>query len=119
MRDSAREFKAARRTLTQTERELRADALAKNTFAARWRLRGLRTEIKKLRRELISANREARHQRSMSRAKTTPDPAERRRKTSLLRASKAESADRKRLIDDAGRIVTTINERLRGRKSQL
>lgn len=119
MRGSARPFNAARRALAKTERELRTDAVAKNTFAARWRLRGLRTETKKLRRELISANREASHQRSMSRAGITPDPAERRRKRSLLRASKTESAARKRLIEDAGRIVTTINERLRDRKSRL
>jgi hypothetical protein len=113
MHDSARKLDAARRALARTERELRTGALAKNTFAARWRLRGMRTEAKRLRRELIRANRETRHQRSTLRVNAAPQPAERRRKRLLLRASKAESAARKGLIDDAGRIVTTINARLR------
>ena len=115
MHDSARKLDAARRALARTERELRTGALAKNTFAARWRLRGLRTEAKRLRRELIRANRETRYQRSTLRAAAV-QPAERRRKRSLLRASKVESAARKGLIDDAGRIVTTIDSRLRGNK---
>jgi hypothetical protein len=117
MSDSARRLDGARRALARAERELRTDALAKNTFAARSRLRALRTETKTLRRELIRANRETRYRRGLLRAVST-ERAERRRQAALVRASKAEIAARKVFINDAGRILTTISERLRELKSQ-
>jgi hypothetical protein len=117
MSDSARRLDGARRALARAERELRTDALAKNTFAARSRLRALRTETKTLRRELIRANRETRYRRGLLRSAVSTERAERRRQAALVRASKADIAARKVFINDAGTILTTISGRLRDWKS--
>jgi hypothetical protein len=120
MTDSARQLSAAYRTLARTERELRTEEMARNTLAARHRLRALRGETRSLRRELIQAKREMRRQRSLMKTNAwSLEPADRRRMKTLLRASKLESAACKRSIQDAGRILTVITARLRDWKSEL
>lgn len=115
MRYSARQRSAARRALARTELDLRTGAMAKNTFATRHRLQTLRGETKTLRRELIQAKREMRHKRSLMKTNAwSLEPADRRRLRTLVRASKLETADCKRSIQEADRILGLINERLRG-----
>ena len=114
MTDAAKQLSAAHRALARTDRELRTEDLAENSFAARSRLQALRCETRTLRRELISTKRQMRRERV--RLKTSGwslEPADRWRLKTLVRASKLESAACKRSIHDARRILTVISDRLR------
>jgi hypothetical protein len=115
MTDAAMQVSAAHQALARTDRELRTEELATNSFAAQCRLLALRGETEALRRELIQTKKEMRRERGLLKANAwSLEPADRLRLKTLVRASKLESAACNRSIHDARRILTVISDRLRG-----